>query len=82
MFHLEGPAVQVFQQAAVSGEVEGELIGIERLERAAVFPVVPFPAVLSVPQQGVAGGGELGPDLVGPAGEQVALHQGDPVLYL
>ena len=43
-------------------------------------PVVPLAAVLAVPQQGMAGGGELGPDLVGAAGDQAAGHQG-PVSY-
>ena len=43
---------------------------------AAVLPVLPLAAVLPIPQQGMAGGGELGADLVGAAGEQLALYQG------
>lgn len=35
--------------------------------------------VLAVPQQGMAGGGELGADLMGAAGDQLALHQGQAV---
>ena len=46
---------------------------------AAVGLVLLLPAVLAVPQEGVAGSGELGPDLVGAAGDQLTLHQGEPL---
>jgi len=79
--HGEGPAPQVFQRPRAGGEGEGELIGVQGLEGAAVPLVVPLAAVLAVPQQGVPGGGELGPDLVGPPGEQLALHQGEAAAH-
>ena len=49
------------------------------LSPAAVGLVLLLAAVLAVPQKGVSGGGELGPDLVGAAGDQLALHQGEPL---
>ena len=79
---LEGPPVQVGEEAGVGGEGEAELIGVQGLPAAAVAPVVPLPAVLAVPQKGTARVGELGPDLVGPAGAQLALHQGQPAPVL
>ena len=74
---LEGFSVQVVQGAGVGGKGEGEAVGVQRL----VVPVkalVQF-AVFPVSQQGMSGVGELGPDLVGPAGDQLALHQGQPI---
>ena len=76
LLHGEHAAPQVLQQPGVGGEGKGQLIGIEGLEGTAVLLVVPLPAILAVPQQGMAGGGELGADLVGAAGEQLALYQG------
>ncbi len=46
---------------------------------AAIPPVVPLAAILPVPKQGMAGGGELGADLMGAAGDQLALHQRETV---
>ena len=46
---------------------------------AAVGLVLLLAAVLAVPPEGVAGGGKLGPDLGGAAGDQLALHQGEPL---
>ena len=76
LFHLKGLAVQVIQRPCIRGEGEGQLVGIQRLI-APVEALVQL-AVLAVPQQGVAGGGELGADLVGATGEQLTLHQGQP----
>ena len=45
----------------------------------AVFPVFPLAAVFAVADQRVPRGGELGADLVGASGEQVALHKGQIV---
>ena len=59
--------------------MEGETVGVQSLPMAAVPPVVPLAAVLAVPQQGMAHGGELGADLMGAAGDQLALHQGQAV---
>ena len=48
---------------------------------AAILFVLPLPAILAVPDQGVSGMGELGPDLVGPPGDQVAFHQRQAMLH-
>ena len=73
LLHLEGFSVQVIQASGIGGEGEGQLIGIEGL----VIPVIFFVqlAVLAVTQQRMAGVGELGPDLMGPAGDQLAFYQ-------
>ena len=80
LLHLPGLAVQVFQTAAFRSEGKGELIGPEGLYFSAVCPVVPFPAVFSVTQQGVTGGGELGTDLVCAACDKLALYEGKSLL--
>ena len=46
---------------------------------SAVLAVLLFTAVLAVPQQGVTSGGQLGPNLMGAPGDQVALEQGQAV---
>ena len=46
---------------------------------ASIGLVLLLAAVLAVPQERVAGGGKLGPDLVGTAGDQLTLHQGEPL---
>ena len=70
IFHLEGFAVQIFQRTGIGGEVEGQLVGVQSL----VIPVKPLVqlAVLAVAQEGMARVGELGADLVGPSGDQLA----------
>ena len=80
LVHGPHPAVEAGQTAGIGGEAEGQLVGAEGLAPgAAVLFVLPGPAVFPVPQQGMAGGGELGPDLVGAAGDQAAGHQGQAV---
>ena len=73
LFHPEGLAVEIGQGPGVRGEGEGQLVGMQRLI-APVEALVQL-AVLAVPQQGVSRVGELGADLVRPAGDQLALHQ-------
>ena len=68
----EGLSVEIFQAPCLSGEGEGQLVGIERLI-GAVKALIEL-AILAVAQQGVTGVGELGADLVGPAGDQLTLH--------
>ena len=74
MRHLKGFPIQVVQGALVGGKGKGEPVGVQRL----LIPVEPLIqlAVFPVPQQGMTGMGELGADLVGPAGDQLAFHQG------
>ena len=55
---------------------EGELVGVQGLAGLAVAAVHVAPAVLAVPQQRAADFRHGHPDLVGPAGEEPALHQG------
>ena len=81
ILHLETAAVEVLQRSGVGGKAELQAVGVQSLAVAAVFPVFPLAAVLTVAQQGVAGGGKLGADLMGAPGDQVALHQGQSVLY-
>ena len=78
LFHGEHPAPQILQNTRVGGEGELQLVGVQGLEGASVLLVVPLPSILAVPQQRVAGGGELGPDLMGAAGQKLTLHQGQP----
>ena len=68
------PPVEFVQASGVGGEFKAQFIRVQRLVGAAVLLVVPFPAVLAVSQQRVAGGCELGPDLVGAPGDEVALQ--------
>ena len=72
-----GLAVEIFQGAGLRLEGEGQLIGIEGL----IGPVEALIelTVLAVAQQRMTGVGELGANLVGPAGDQLALHQGKAV---
>ena len=77
MVHLEAAAPEIFQQAGVRGEVEGQTIGVESLPGLAVPAVGGAVAVLAVSQQGVTGVGELGPDLMGAARLEAAFQQGE-----
>ena len=81
ILHLPAAAVEMLQRPGVGGEAELQAVGVQGLAVAAVFPVLPLPAVLAVPQQGVARGGKLSPDLMGAPGDQVALHQGEPAVH-
>ena len=67
----------MLKTACIGGEGKGQLVGIQCL----VIPVEPLVqlAVLAVTQQGMTGVGELGTDLVGTAGDQLAFHQGQAV---
>lgn len=76
--HCPLPVVQGLQTAGVRGEVKAELVGVQSLIGAAVGLVVFLPAILAVSRQGVAGIGQLGADLVGTAGNELALQQGQP----
>ena len=73
IFHFEGLAVQVGKGTGIGGEVEGQLIGVQGL----IVPVEALVqlAVFTVTQEGMARVGELGTDLVGPSGDQLAFHQ-------
>lgn len=73
LFHLKRFAIQIGQRPGVRGEGEGQLVGIQRL----VVPVEALVqlAVLAVSQQGVSRVGELGADLMRPAGDQLALYK-------
>ena len=82
LVHLPGAAAEGIQRTGIGGKGEGELIGVEGLPLAAIGLVLLLAAILAVPQKGVSGGGKLGPDLVGPAGDQLALHQGQPPVYV
>ena len=66
MFHLPASAVEIGQFSGVGGEPEGELPAPETLMFFAVLPVEALAAVLAVPQQRVAGGSQMDPDLMGP----------------
>ena len=70
---MKALAVQVFQSAGLGGKGEGQLIGIQRL----IIPVKALIqlAIFSVTQQRMSRMGELSTDLMGPAGDQLALHQ-------
>ena len=69
----EAFSVQIAKSPGIGGEGEGQLVGIQRL----VIPVKPFVqlAVFSVSQKRMPGMGELGTDLMGTAGDQLAFHQ-------
>ena len=75
--HLEGLAVEIIQRASLGGKGEAKLIGIQGL----VGPVEALVelSVLAIAQQRVSGVGKLGTDLVGPAGDELALHQTEAV---
>ena len=75
IFHLEGFSLQIVQNPRVGFEIEGEFVGIQRLLFKPVFAVDLTAAVLAVTQQGMAGISELGADLMGASGEQLAFHQ-------
>ena len=66
-------SVQILQRTGLGFKDKGQLVGVQGL----VGPVKALVelAVLAVAQQGVTGVGELGTDLVGPSGDQLALHQ-------
>ena len=81
ILHLEALSVQSGQRSGIGGEVKLQAIGVQRLTVAAILFVLPLPAILAVPDQGVSGMGELGPDLVGPTGDQVAFHQRQATLH-
>ena len=76
MVHLEAAAPEIFQQASVRGEVEGQAIGVQSLPGLAVPAVGGAVTVLAVSQQGTAQVGHGGPDLVGAARQQLDLQQG------
>ena len=78
--HFEGLSVQIFENSGVGFETKAQFIGVKRL--AALVETLIQLAVLAVAQKGVACCGELGADLVGPAGNEFALHQGKTVLGL
>ena len=67
----------MLQSACVGGEGEGQFVGIECLV-GAVKALVQL-AVFAVTKKGMAGVGELGPDLMCTAGDQLAFHQGKTV---
>lgn len=82
MIDLPAPAVQGLQNTGICREGKDQTVGPQRLEFAVVAPVVPIPAVFSVPQQRVACCGELGADLVSASGHQLTLYQGQSVFHL
>ena len=71
--NLESFSVQVGKTACVGGELEGELVGIERLNFAVVL-LIELP-VFSVSEQRPARRRHLRPDLVRPAGNELALDK-------
>ena len=74
---MKAPAVQVTEAPGVGGKQEGQLVGIEGL----IGPVKPLVqlAIFPVPQQRVTGVGKLGPDLMGPAGDELTFYQAQAV---
>ena len=82
MIDLPAPAIQGLQNTGICREGKDQTVGPQRLEFAVVAPVVPIPAVFSVPQQRVACCGELGADLVSASGHQLTLYQGQSVFHL
>ena len=77
--HRPLPAVEVVQAAGVGGELEAQLVGAQGLISPAILLIVPLPAILPIPQEGMPRSGQLGPDLVGAPGDEVALQQGKAV---
>ena len=75
--YFEASSVEIIQTAGIGGEGEGQFVGIEGLIFAAA--VLVQLAVLSVAQQGMARVGELSTNLVGTAGDQLALHKTQPI---
>ena len=78
--HLKRFPVQVRQISGLSCKTEGELVGIQRL----IFTVEALVelAVFAVSEQGVAGVGKLGADLVRAAGDELALDERKSVFAL
>ncbi len=71
--HAEAGAVQVFQVLCRRREAKFQAVCVEGL----VFARRVFAqgAVFAVPQQGAARMGELGADLMGPAGDELAFDE-------
>ena len=77
---MESFSVQIRKTAGIRGKTEGELVGVERLNFAVVLLVEL--AVFAVAEQGIASRCHLGSDLMGPAGDQLALDKRQPVFRL
>ena len=77
IFNPEGFSVQIIQRSGIGGEGEGQFVGIQSLIIAVVFFIQL--AVFAVAQKRMTGMGKLGADLMGPAGNQLALHQSQSV---
>ena len=77
LIYLEALSVQVFQATGIGGKGKGQFVGIQGL----IVPVKPLIqlAILAVTQQGMAGMGELGADLMGTACDQFTFYQGKAV---
>ena len=75
--HAEAGAVQVFQVLCRRREAKFQAVCVEGL----VFARRVFAqgAVFAVPQQGAARMGELGADLMGPAGDELAFDEAQAV---
>ena len=73
--YLEDFALQIGQDSGVGPKIENEFVGIKRLLLQAVFSVRVAAAVFPVAQQGMAGIGKLGADLMGAPCQQFTFHQ-------
>ena len=79
VFHLKALPLQVVQLPRVRGEVEAQLIGVQRLPRLPIPPVHVAPPVLAVPQQRTAQIGHGRPDLwVRPVSSPISTRLSSP----
>ena len=80
--HGENLSPQILQRTRVRPVIEGQTVGPKALFLLVIAPIRLAPAILPIPQQGAAQLRHGHADLVGPAGQQLALHQRQPVPLL
>lgn len=74
-------AVQVGESAGIGGEIEAQLVGIQRLLLIPAALALGVVGIFAVAQKGVPDVRKVGADLVGSAGEQINLEQRKVLLF-
>ncbi len=78
----ELPSVEIGQLLRRGLKGEPQLIGTQCLAVEAGSPIQSVGPVFAVPQQRVADGGQMRPDLMGASGEKLDFQQGQPFPFL
>ena len=75
LFYLKGFSTERLQNTGIGLKGKGQLVGIEGL----ILPVILCLglSVFSVSQQRMTGGGKLGTDLMGAAGDELTLNEAE-----